>query len=140
MINLETTFLNFYNTSLDGPTFRMQGPTRRYVRLNDTLSLVCGYGLDSNPDAVVTWIAPDGTTIMDNARYDLDNGPAVVQLNLTHTILSDNGVWRCEVVVTSQQHVPSGGRLVQLDPAPIGILTIDIQLTVIGEYPRIRSC
>ena len=102
MINLETTFLNFYNTSLDGPTFRMQGPTRRYVRLNDTLSLVCGYGLDSNPDAVVTWTAPDGTTIMDNARYDLEDGPAVVQLNFTHTIFNDNEVWRCEVVVTSQ--------------------------------------
>ena len=80
----------------------MQGPTRCYVRLNDPVSLICGYGLESNPAAVVTWTAPGGTTIMDNARYDLEGGPEIVLLNFTRTILSDNGVWRCEVVVMSQ--------------------------------------
>ena len=115
----------------------MQGPTRCYVRLNDPLSLVCGYGLESNPDAVITWTAPDGTTIMDNARYDLEDGPEVVRLNFTHTIVDDNGLWRCEVVVTSPQHVPSSGRLVQLDPAVIGEVITDVQLTVIGEYLQI---
>ena len=84
---------------------------------------------------MVTWTAPDETIIMDNARYDLDNGPAVVRLNFTHTIFSDNGVWRCEAVVMSRRYVASDGRLVELDPGPIEeVLNIDIQLTVIGEF------
>ena len=112
----------------------MQGPTRRYVRLNDPLSLVCGYGLDSNPDAVITWTAPDGTTVMNNARYDLENGPGVVRLNFTCTILSDNGVWRCEVEVMSRRHVLLGGRLVELESEAIGeVINVNIQLIVIGE-------
>ena len=113
----------------------MQGPTQRYVRLNDPLSLVCGYGLDSNPDAMVTWTTPDQTIITSYARYNLEGGPGIVQLNFTHTILSDNGIWRCEVEVMSEQYVPSGGRLVRLDPEIIGeVVTVDIQLTVISEY------
>ena len=113
----------------------MLGPTQRYVRLNDPLSLVCGYGLVSNPNAMVTWTAPDQTIITSNARYNLEGGPGIVRLNFTHTILSDNGIWRCEVEVMSERYVPSGGRLVQLDPGIIGeVVTIDIQLTVISEY------
>ena len=69
------------------------GPTQRYVLLGDPLSLVCGRGLDSNPQATVIWTAPDGTSILDNARYDLENGPGIVRLNFTRTILSDDGVW-----------------------------------------------
>ena len=88
---------------------------------------------------MVTWTAPDQTMIMDNARYDLEDGPGIVRLNFTHTILSDNGVWRCEVEVMSERYVPSGGRLVRLDPEIIGeVVTLDIQLTVIGECPHIH--
>ena len=63
--------------------------------MGDSLSLICGTGLDSNPQATITWTAPDGTIIMDTARYDLDNGLDIVRLNFTHTILSDAGIWRC---------------------------------------------
>ena len=112
----------------------MKGPTTRYVLQNDTLSLVCGTGLDSNPQATVTWMAPDGTTIMDNARYDLVNGPEIVRLNFTHTILSDTGTWRCQVRVDSETYIVSGGMLVRQDNARIGeLLTVDIELTVISE-------
>ena len=58
----------------DLPSFVTQGPTHQYILLGDSLSLVYGTGLDSNPQATITWTAPDGTTIMDNARYELDNG------------------------------------------------------------------
>ena len=99
--------------------------------LNDSLSLTCGTGLDSNPQATVTWMAPDGTTIMDNARYDLENGPEIVRLNFTHTILSDDGIWKCQAFTESDQYVVSGGRLVWQDSDIIGELTMDIQLTII---------
>ena len=112
----------------------MQGPTQRYVLINNTLSLICGTGLDSNPQATVTWMAPDGTTIMDNARYDLENGPDIVRLNFIHTILSDTGTWKCRVVVMSEQYIVSGGMLVRQDSARIGeLITVDIKLTVISE-------
>ena len=104
--------------------------------MNNTLSLICGTGLDSNPQATVTWMAPDGTTIMDNARYDLENGPEFVRLNFTHTILSDTGTWKCRVVAMSEQYIVSGGMLVQQDSARIGEqITVDIELTVISKLP-----
>ena len=109
------------------------GPTQLYALLGEPLSLVCGTGLDSNPQASVTWVAPDGTTIMDNARYDLENGPDVVRLNFTWTILSDNGIWRCRVFTESDQYVVSGGRLVQQDSSLVDEVIMDIQLTIIGK-------
>ena len=56
-----------------------EGPTQRYILLGDRLSLVCGSVLDSNPQATITWIAPDETTIVDNARHGLENGPEIVR-------------------------------------------------------------
>ena len=71
----------------DGPSFQSDGPqqkpTQVYVLLGSSLSLVCGRGLVSNPQAIIVWTAPDGTTIMDNARYNLEDGQDVVRLNLT---------------------------------------------------------
>ena len=80
----------------DGPSFLSDCPTRIATQhcaiLGDHSSLICGRGLDSNPQSTITWTAPDGTTVMDSARYDLENGPHVVRLNLSQTILSDSGV------------------------------------------------
>ena len=110
------------------------GPTQRYVLLGDPLSLVCGRGLDSNPQADVAWTAPDGmTTISDNARYDLENGPDVVRLNFTSTVMSDTGVWRCIVSVMSDRHIVSDGRLVLQDQALIGLISVNVQIIIIGE-------
>ena len=99
----------------------------------DSLSLICGIGLDSNPRVNVTWMAPDGTIIMDNARYDLENGPEIVRLNFTRTSLSDNGIWRCRIFTESDQYVVSNGQLVQQDSDIIGEVIVDIQLTIIGK-------
>ena len=102
--------------------------------LGSRLSLVCGIGLDSNPLATITWTAPSGSMIMDNARFDLENGRGIVRLNFTHTIMSDNGVWRCNVTVRSDKYVASDGNLVLEQREVIGTpLQYDIQLTVIGE-------
>ena len=120
---------------IDGPTFAESSPLQRYALLNDSLSLVCGTGLDSNPQATITWIAPDGTTVMDNARYDLQNGPEIVRLNFARTILGDTGTWRCDIRVISSQNIVSNGALVSQDPTVIGTPIIrDIQLTIFGKY------
>ena len=123
----------YISTVADPPSFVTRGPMERYVLLGNPLSLVCGTGLDSNPQATITWTAPDGTMIMDNARYDLENGPDIVRLNFTTTIMSDNGLWKCVVAVMSERYIVSGGQLVLQDQALIGSITQDIQLTVIGE-------
>ena len=118
----------------DGPRFAEPGPLQRYALLNESLSLVCGTGLESNPTATVTWTAPDGTTVMDNARYDLENGPDIVMLKFTHTILGDTGAWRCEIRVMSDQHVTSNASLVSQDPNVIGMPIVrNIQLTIVGK-------
>ena len=55
----------------DGPSFLSDGPTetptQHYAILGDHSSLICGRGLDSNPQATITWTGPDGTTIVDDA-------------------------------------------------------------------------
>ena len=118
----------------DGPSFKTIGPTQSYVLLNGGLSLVCGTGLDSNPQATITWTAPDGTTIMDNAQYDLENGPDIVRLNFTHTVMNNTGMWRCDITVRSERYFVSDGELVIGPPAVIGTpIQYDIQLTVIGK-------
>ena len=120
---------------IDGPTFAEPGPLQHYALLGDPLSLVCGTGLDSNPNAMVSWTAPDRTAIMDNARYDLENGPKIVRLNFTHTILGDTGIWRCDVRVVSSQDIISNRSVVQQNPTVIGTPTVrEIQLTIIGKY------
>ena len=118
----------------DGPTFESYGPTQRYVLLGDSLSLLCGTGLDSNPAATITWTAPDMTTITDNARYDLENGPEIVRLNLLAVERSDAGMWRCDVTVRSEQHVVNNDELVLEEEEVIGTpLTHSVQLMIIGE-------
>ena len=127
--------------SPDGPTFQSDGParmpiaTQHYVLLGNCLSLVCGRGLDSNPEASITWMAPDGTTIMDNDRYDLESDWDVVRLNFTRTISSDAGIWTCDVVVRSQRHVVSDGRLVLGETAAVigSPIRHEFMVNVIGE-------
>ena len=118
----------------DPPTFVTEGPTQCYVLLGDSLSLVCGSGLDSNPQATITWTAPDGTAvIMDSARYDLENAPDIVRLNITNTTLSDAGIWRCDVMVMSEVSLVNGGRLMLHNETLIGSVNVSIQLTIVGE-------
>ena len=86
----------------------MQTPTQHYTLLGDHSSLVCGRGLDSNPQATIIWTSPDGM-IVDNARYNLENGSDIVRLNFSRTTLNDSGVWICELVVRSERHVVTNG-------------------------------
>ena len=109
-------------------------PTQRYVLLGNRLSLVCGRGLDSNPEASIIWTAPGSYILMDNDRYDLESGRDIVRLNFTRTILGDAGIWTCYVTVRSRRHVVSDGRLVLGEIAVIGIsIRHEFMVNVIGE-------
>jgi hypothetical protein len=106
----------------------------QFVRNGDSASLVCGTGLDhGNPQATITWTDPNGTTVVDDNRFNLENGSSLIRLNFTNATISDNGVWRCEVVVLSERHILNEGQFILQDQAVIGSITQDIQLTVIGE-------
>jgi hypothetical protein len=119
----------------DGPSFEHMGPTQKYTLLGNTsLSLVCGTGLDSNPQAIITWTAPDGTTVMDNAQYRLDNGPSIVRLNFTQVFSSNIGIWECHVTVRSEKNVVSNGGLVLEEESVIGsTIHHSIQLIAVGK-------
>ena len=118
----------------DGPSLAL-GPPQYYVLLGDSTSLVCGTGLDSNPQATITWTAPDGTTVVDNARYHLEARPDTVRLNLSHTILSDAGIWRCDIRAESDQYIVNNGSLVQSNITVIGApIQRYIELIIIGQY------
>ena len=122
----------------DGPSFRSDGPTQiltqRYLLLGADSSLVCGTGLESNPQATITWTDPNGTIVVDNTRYDLENGPDIVRLNFTRTIPSDSGIWICELIVTSERYIVSSeGELVRGAQTTIGTpLRHQFMITVIG--------
>ena len=111
------------------------GPPQLYVLLGDSASLICGTGLDrGNPQATITWTAPNGTEIMDNNRVNIENGPNIVRLNLNRTLLSDTGMWRCDIRTESDVHVVNNGILVQTNVTAIGQpIQHDIELIIIGS-------
>ena len=81
----------------DGP-YISEGPRKQYVLLGEAVSLVCGYNLESNPAATITWTDPnDGKILQSNGRYMLDYGPEIVRLNISEASESDSGLWTCSV-------------------------------------------
>ena len=112
------------------------GPVQHWVLLGEDVSLICGTALVSNPQAIISWVAPDGTRVLDNSRYNLENGPDTVRLNITNSVMNDTGMWRCEIKVESEV---SNDDLILTRRTMIGApLQHDIQLTVIGRYTLIK--
>ena len=71
---------------------------------------------------------------MNNTRFKLENGPGIVRLNFTHTVLNDVGVWRCDVRVVSDQDFVQDGRLVRNNSTVIDMpLQQDLELIIIGR-------
>ena len=105
---------------------------QHWVLLGESVSLICGTALVSNPQAIISWVAPDGTRVLDNSRYKLENGPDTIRLNITHSVMNDTGIWQCEIKVESEV---SNDDLILTGRTMIGTpLQHDIQLTVIGRY------
>jgi hypothetical protein len=120
---------------VDGPSLVL-GPPQHYVLLGDSASLVCGAGLDrGNPEATITWTDPDGARVVDDNSFNLENGPDIVRLNLNRTLLSDAGIWRCDIRINSERYIVNNGRLVQINSTMVGApIQHDIELIIIGEY------
>ena len=119
--------------SSDGPSLTL-GPAQYYVLLGNSLSLVCGTGLDSNPPATITWTAPSGDIIANNARYDLKNGPDSVRLNISNMSFMDAGVWTCDIHVMSEHYVVNNGHLIMEKSTVVGTrIENAIHVTVISE-------
>ena len=74
---------------------------------------------------------------MDNARYNIVNEPDVVRLNFTNILMTDMGIWRCNVTVKSERHVQSGDTLVLLEEATIGSIIVNIQLIIVCKLTLI---
>lgn len=75
------------------------GSNKTFSIEGDSASLVCGYQLHSNPPANITWLYPNGSTVENSDRIIRDNGPDLVQLNITDTSVSDGGNWTCRIEV-----------------------------------------
>ena len=90
----------------------------------ESLTLVCGRNLDSNPEAVVEWRDPNG-----NAANNLTNGGNELVLTRTFT-RTDAGNWTCTVSVTG----PNGEDL------PLSPIVRTITVTVVGECMECYTC
>ena len=134
-MNVVNVIMDNYDAPLtDGPSLVL-GPPQYYILLGDSAFLVCGTGLDyGNPQATITWTAPDGTPIMDNDRINIENGPDTVRLNLSRTLLTDTGIWRCDIRTESEQYIVNNGRLIQTNITVIGEpIQHDIEIIIIGS-------
>lgn len=119
------------------------GIKEHYVLSGDPVSLVCGYNLHSNPSATITWTNPQGKSVTSGDTYTLDNGPEVVQLNITNTSRSDCGKWACTVKVEDTcVHRVVEGKLKQECSiiTPIGHKYFDTELVVVGECKSRNLC
>ena len=45
----------------------------------------------------MTWTNPQGERVLNSERYTMDDGPEVVQLNISNVTKNDNGMWRCSM-------------------------------------------
>lgn len=89
---------------------------------NCPVSLVCGYNLDSNPPAVVTWRDPWGRVVTSDGLYTVDSGPDVVKLDIASANREHEGVWTCTVIAIGSDG--SEGRSISRQ----------VNLRVLGEF------
>ena len=74
---------------------------------------------------------------MDNDRFNIENGPNIVRLNLTRTLLSDAGMWRCQIRTESEsdEYMSDNNIFVRTNITMIGLpIQREIELMIIGQY------
>ena len=82
----------------DGP--EIMPASKEYTALEGCpVSLLCGYNLESNPPAIITWIDPEGNMVTSDGMYIVDDGPRVLRLNISRASGKHEGVWTCNVMV-----------------------------------------
>ena len=134
--NIIRGIFSFHYFILDGPEI-LPGMKKHYVLSGSPVSLICGYKLDSNPPANITWRDPRKKPVKASSVFILDDGPTVVRLNISNASNSDSGTWICSVDVSATcVHKSIEGKLKQDCQAitHIGSKSFDIELIVIGKY------
>lgn len=106
-----------------------------YVLIGHPVLLVCGYDLHSNPQATITWTDPRGNKVTESNRYSADNGPELVQLNITRASKRDSGTGRCSVNVISAYN--SFVWLKNFSDVYNRTQEVEINLSVVGESMRV---
>ena len=76
----------------------------QYSNENENKSIICAKGIESHPPANITWTYPNGTSVKNNGRYFLKNKPDI-ELTIANMSSSDNGTWRCTILVQNGDHV-----------------------------------
>ena len=64
---------------------------------------------------------------MSSKNYTLDNGPVVVQLNISNVSKSDSGTWKCSIKVQESDVYKQNGLVL------IGHKSYEIQLSIVGK-------
>ena len=122
---------------LDGPQI-VPGVKKLYVLSGDPVSLICGYNLDSNPRANITWMNPQNQPVNTGGSFVLDDGPMVVQLNISSASSGDSGTWICRVdVIAECVHKVIGSSKFKQDCQAIthiGGKNISIELVIAGKF------
>ena len=77
------------------------GEESNKVNETNSVTLICGHNLQSNPTATITWIDPNGNEISttDTKNYIQDDGPDVVQLHIKKTNRKERGNWTCNMKI-----------------------------------------
>lgn len=89
---------------------------------NCSVSLVCGYDLDSNPRAFVTWRDPWGRLVKSDDLSITGSGPGVLRLDIANVNRTHEGVWTCNVMVKYS------------DGSESASLSKQVNLRVLGEF------
>ena len=87
---------------LDGPETKVENLTLQSSFMNETKTIICARGLESNPPAIITWTNPEGDIVKNGTRYSyqyLIKGPADVTLTIFSVNEKDNGTWGCNISV-----------------------------------------
>ena len=86
----------YYNS--DGP--ELTEADKNYTAHNgDSVRLICGSDLKSNPSAIISWINPNGELVTISERFTMNNGQEEVSLKIANVDKDDNGTWTCTVDV-----------------------------------------
>ena len=88
-------YCNYYS---DGPELTKADEVYS-AREGDSVTLICGSDLKSNPSATISWTKPKGETVSSSERFTMNNGSEVVSLSITNVGKDDNGTWTCNVEV-----------------------------------------
>lgn len=95
--------------------------------------LICGYELESNPPATISWTSPNPNleVVVNSESFRMNNGTEEISLTIANVSADDNGTWTCTVEVPRNQ--PSNCSFEQ------ATVKRHMNLTVVSKCERLKS-